>query len=142
MAQAKMRAVTPIRVGPEHSPYETVAARSELARRLRTLPNDFVACRDIQHAWDAADGFFLEEVRGGRQRIVRRLSCTRCGTMRLDHHRIVDGGLQKTRSVYTYPEGFLLPKLPPGTKPLSVVRAESLRRALGIIIETEGKPPQ
>lgn len=118
-------------VGPQPSPYEGAAARAELAQRLRQLPDGFVTCRDLQHAWDKPDGFILETYRG-RDRIVRRMTCARCGTGRLDYHKIENAGLVKTRSVYTYPEGFLLPKSPPGTKPLSVVRAESLRRALGI----------
>lgn len=124
----------PIQVGPTHSPYETAAARAELAKELKKLPNDFVACRDLQHAWDRSDDFILENVRGGKQRIVRRMHCTRCGTTRTDYFRIVNQGLEKSRSDYLYPEGFQIPKQPPGTKPLSIVRAESLRRALGVDI--------
>lgn len=126
-----------IQVGPRHSPYEAARARSDLARELRTLPDEFVACRDLQHAWDKATEFFLEDYMyagAQQQRIVRRMTCLRCHTERTDRFKIVDHGLVKTRSDYKYPEGFMIHKFPPGTKPLSVVRAESLRRSLGVDI--------
>lgn len=126
-----------IQAGPTHSPYETAAARAELARELRELPDAYVACRDLQHAWDSATGFYMEDyVYAGveRQRIARRMKCLRCNTERVDLFKIVDNGLEKTRSTYNYPADFMMHKFPPGTKPLSVVRAESLRRSLGVDI--------
>lgn len=137
MARPKL---TSIQVGPKHSPYEAAAARSHLAQQLRELPDAFVACRDLQHAWDTATGFYMEDyVYAGveQQRVVRRMTCVRCGTERTDRFKIVDNGLVKTRSDYRYAEGYQFPaseKFPPGTKPLSVVRAESLRRSLGVDI--------
>ena len=51
------------------------------ANPLRELPDEYLACRDLRHAWEEL-GYFRE--RGGGGAIIRKLQCLRCGTLRRD----------------------------------------------------------
>lgn len=110
-------------------------AAKRLAETLKTLPDHWVVCRDMLHAWAVENDFHVTPMATvGRKSIMhisRELVCMRCGTVRKEkYHLSARGGLEKVGQSYEYPEGYQIPGVPRGVKPSHIVRQEQYRRAM------------
>lgn len=89
---------------------------------IRELPSDYLACRDLRHAWHNVRWYMEPD-----KTLIRVTSCLRCGTIR--EEIIVNG--EKVSSSYSYPEGFLYRREEPDELAPKVLeyRRESALRA-------------
>ena len=109
------------------------AAARTLATGLSKLPENWVMCRDMRHAWAVHEDFHVEpsQTVGRRIESVRRvLACMRCNTFRVEHYSKGRYGLDKTSQYYQYPENYQMPGVPRGVKPQSIIQQEQYRRAM------------
>jgi hypothetical protein len=99
-------------------------ARARLKRGLAKVPDEYLRCRDLLHAWDTVEDFTIVDA----STIERSLCCSRCGTLRWDSFTATSEGLVKDRSRYAYPQDYQLANVPRGVKPGVFVRGELFRR--------------
>jgi hypothetical protein len=91
---------------------------------LRKLPDEFLACRDLRHAWEPL-GYFRERGSGRTGGpIIRKLRCLRCGTLRRDV--LSNSFTEKTTHYYGHPEGYRLEGA--GRTAMNDVRQEVVKR--------------
>lgn len=113
------------------SRYQDQKAASALANALTDLPENWLMCRDMRHAWAVVEDFHVEKVKGRTVQTVRRvLGCMRCATLRNEHYVMGRLGLDKTSQSYTYPDNYQLKGIPRGVKPSSIIQAEQYRRVM------------
>lgn len=112
-------------------------ATPEVAKRFTSLPSQFLDCRDpgLRHAWQRLNDFHVQgkSREGGVQitHIARDEVCMRCGTVKHERfERTATGGLYKSGQSYEYPEGYLLPGIPRGVTPSTIVYQEQYNRAM------------
>lgn len=115
--------------------YETDQdAVSALKKGLKALPEKWVMCRDMRHAWAVLNDFHVPASSGvakGLLQIQRELVCMRCETVRYEsYERTRDGRLDKVSQGYTYPDGYQIPGVPRGVKPQQIIQAEQYRRSM------------
>ncbi len=114
--------------------YDDQAVAKVLGNALKALPDKWVACRDMRHAWATENDFHVvpQSTVGGRSMHVGRdLVCMRCETRRHEVYLSVKGGrLEKVGQSYEYPEGYQIAGVPRGVKPQQIVQAEMYRRAM------------
>lgn len=117
-------------------------AADALANALMDLPDDWVICRDMRHAWSVIDDFHVTERNGRHVRtIARTLGCMRCMTLRLETYVHNGYGLDKTSQHYKYPEGYQIKGVPRGVKPQAIIQEEQFRRSMErIASQAKGKP--
>lgn len=102
-----------------------------LASALHDLPDNYLMCRDMRHAWELQHDFFAEGNRAGvKGEIKRILVCLRCGMERVERYSQTRWGLDKVGQTYHYPEAYQIHGLPRGVKPSSIVQGEQYRRAM------------
>lgn len=111
------------------------AARKELENALTILPDRYIACRDVRHAWSVENDFhvYRQAQEKGRRtmHIARDLVCMRCGTLRHEVYIATkDRGLEKIAQSYDYPEKYAIPGVPRGVKPSAIIQQEAYRRAM------------
>lgn len=111
------------------------AARKTLENALMILPDQYIACRDVRHAWSTENDFHVHkqvQEKGRRtMHIARDLVCMRCGTLRHEVYIATrDRGLEKTSQTYEYPELYAIPGVPRGVKPSAIIQQEAYRRAM------------
>jgi hypothetical protein len=93
-------------------------------RRLRDLSDEFLACRDLRHAWEEL-GYYRERGSGrAGGPIIRKLRCLRCGTLRRD--TLANAFSEKTTHYYGHPDGYRLEGQ--GRLPIDEVRREVVKR--------------
>ena len=102
---------------------------------LKKLPEKWVMCRDMRHAWAVLNDFHVPASTPGQKavtlQIQRELVCMRCETVRYEsYERTRDGRLDKVAQGYGYPEGYQIPGVPRGVKPQQIIQAEQYRRAM------------
>lgn len=117
---------------PRRYEYDKEAA-ALLAKNLKDLPDKWVVCRDVRHAWAVENDFHvIPQVTEGRKlkHIARDLVCMRCTTIRHETYIQSKTGLEKVGQSYSYPEGYQIPGVPRGVKPSHIVQAEQFRRAM------------
>lgn len=103
-------------------------ALASLKSQLRSQDPEFLACRDMRHAWFMVNDYFVAE---DDNRIIRELECTRCHTFRRDSFRATrDGRLIRFGTSYTYPDGYQMKNVLRGVKPQELVRGEVYRRSM------------
>lgn len=87
---------------------------------LAAMPDDYLTCRTLKHAWTVTQRFRVVDTRrelgrlsrGGHQLFAeRRLTCDRCGMVRSDAFAITSSGghtaLRRINSTYAeIPEGY------------------------------------
>ena len=118
---------------PRPSTSEENAARKQLAAGLAKLPDTYVDCRDMRHAWRVQNDFHVvKQTQVGRKvtHVGRNLRCRRCPTIRNEVYLIRANGLEKISQSYSYPEDYMLPGVPRGVKPSWIVQQEQFRRAM------------
>lgn len=108
--------------------------RTALRKRLREQADEFLACRDLRHAWETTSPFYTVtpaiDANARDTRIVRDLVCTRCGTIRRDSFQNTKHGLEKFGTSYGYPDGYQMEGMVRGVKPAALIREEEYRRVL------------
>jgi hypothetical protein len=122
---------------PKKYQTEGVKSSPEVAKKIASLPPAYLDCRDpgLRHAWMRLNDFHVIEqyAEEGTKVIAigREEVCGRCDTVK--HERFLStrsGGLQKIGQSYSYPEGYLMPGVPRGVTPSTVVHQEQYRRAM------------
>ena len=111
---------------------EGTDAAINFAENLKNLPDVWVACRDMMHAWSVLNDFHVVgKKQGALHPYIRRdLVCMRCNAVRHEEYEKVRSGLDKVYQSYTYPEGYQIPGVPRGVKPKTIVQQEQYRRAM------------
>lgn len=103
-----------------------------MVEQLKDLPDTWVLCRDVKHAWTVETDFHVTDYKGGDIHEIRRIMrCLRCGTDR--HETYVPSkrwGLEKTTQHYAYPDGYQFHGTPRGVKPSWLIQGEQYRRAM------------
>lgn len=113
-------------------------AAADLANALMDLPDEWVFCRDMRHAWEIMEDFHIMANKGSRiQMLGRTLKCLRCQTHRRETYGKTTYGLEKLSQSYGYPDGYQIKGVPRGVKPQSIIQAEQYRRMLDRIAEAE-----
>lgn len=117
---------------------EIAEAQAKVAEGLKQLPENFLDCRDLKHSWQKQANYRPREqhMEPGTGQVKTRVSpllyrnlvCTRCGTGRTD---VIYARTYERLSVsYTYPENYQMPGVPRGVKSSTILRQESVRRAM------------
>lgn len=107
-------------------------AAKTLASALTTLPDNWVACRDMRHAWDVENDFHVVPMATEGKptlRLQRDLICARCETTRHEYYIKGKFGLMKDGQSYSYPQGYQIIGVPRGVKPQEIVQQEQYRRS-------------
>lgn len=114
--------------------YETdEEAAAAVAAALHELPETFIQCRDVRHAWAVSEDFYVHATGEHKtiQEVRRELVCMRCNTGRVEiYHPTRYMGLEKVKQFYVYAEGYQLKRVPRGVKPQQILHAEQYRRAM------------
>lgn len=118
--------------------YDDEQVSGQLAEALTHLPDEWVVCRDMRHAWRIQIDFHVTDGTRRFMREVRRtLVCTRCETQRMEVYHVVEGGvLDKVSQNYAYPDDYQMKGVPRGVKPASIVQTEQFRRAMERAVES------
>lgn len=117
---------------PQKSATDKVAARG-FAKRLQALPDAYLECRDMRHAWYISHDFHVapDTIEGGRVVLLDRvLSCERCPGKRTQHFKQGRYGLEKLGETRYSPSSYRIPGVPPGVRTQIIVQQESYRRSL------------
>lgn len=124
----------PMTQAPNSAPNYSDEAVAALATALTRLPDNWIQCRDMRHAWKVRQDFHVEESEPGTRQLTqigRTLECTRCKTHRVEHYVSRNGiGLEKVKQYYMYPDGYQIHGVPRGVKPQSIVQEEQYNRAM------------
>lgn len=104
-----------------------------LTEALEVLPDNYLMCRDMRHAWDLEEDFYVDpnaKVKHGS--IRRRLRCLRCGMARVERFIQTKWGLEKIGQNYIDPEGtpYRIHGVPRGVKPSIIVQGVQYRRSM------------
>lgn len=106
-------------------------AAADLANALTELPDNWVMCRDVRHAWSILEDFHVHLQQGKQIQELRRvLACVRCQTLRIEIYHVGRFGLDKVRQHYGYPDNYQIKGVPRGVKPQSIIQQEQYRRAM------------
>lgn len=108
-------------------------ASAALANALTELPDEWVMCRDMKHAWKVINDFHVTTTyrHGARIQVISRtLGCMRCETERHENYLNTSTGLDKISQHYSYQDGYQLKGIPRGNKPQSIVQGEQYRRSM------------
>lgn len=114
---------------------EVKEAQKRVAKGLRTLPDNFLDCRDLKHSWRKINNYRPREMHteGGKAKtrisplLYRTLECVRCATQRTDV--IYARTFERLSVSYDYPEAYTMPGVPRGVKSSTILRQEAVRRA-------------
>lgn len=106
-------------------------AAANFQAALMDLPEEWVICRDVRHAWDVQQDFHVTHRQGRKVlQIGRVLICMRCKTLRVETYVHTADGLDKTGQGYRYPEHYQIKGVPRGVKPQWIIHEEQYRRAM------------
>ena len=111
---------------------------AEIEKKIKSLSPGFLDCRDpgLRHAWTRENDFHVIEQsmeRGSTGKFVflgRTEICARCGTVKHERFQVGKKGVEKIGQSYEYPEGYLMPGIPRGVKPSTIIYQEQYRRAM------------
>ena len=99
---------------------------------LEELPEKFIQCRDLRHAWSVDNDFYVwdnpSEVRA--LTIARDLVCLRCGTVRRQRFVQRRWGLERLGNNYSYQDGYQVHGVPEGLKPAQAVSIVQYKKAM------------
>lgn len=112
----------------------------KLAAALTELPENWLMCRDMRHAWTVSEDFHVEKNKGATVQTIKRVvSCLRCETKRVEFYTPNRLGLEKISQHYTYPENYQFKGVPRGIKPSWIIQAEQYRRTMEKAIQANIK---
>lgn len=113
-------------------------AANALADALHELPENWLMCRDMRHAWEVQQDYHVTKAAGSKIKEIRRfLVCLRCKTRRRETYHIVGWGLEKVSQSYEYPENYQIHGVPRGIKPSFIVQGEMYRRTMERVAELQ-----
>lgn len=76
-------------------------------KRLEDLPQDFLDCRDMMHAWKRVKSYIpLGLDPANPKQLLREMECLRCGTIKRDV--FTARTLERTSTSYSHPAGYLI----------------------------------
>jgi len=79
----------------------------KFATSVRDIPDTYLICRDLGHAWDYKTDSVLYDAQGKRAiEVTRTVKCLRCKMDRVDHYELPS--FIRTRTKYSYPDHYLL----------------------------------
>lgn len=105
---------------------------------VKGIPEEFLCCRDLSHAWDHYDAKIIPRTRAKASRgreIHQVLICTRCTTRKT---RVLTPGGEILRHSYVYPQGYLLTqqgRISPADR--GIIRSINVKRAMATQKEQE-----
>jgi hypothetical protein len=71
------------------------------------MPNVYIQCRDMRHAWVVAQSYrYIDEGKKAPKYVSRKLECSRCGCVRTDVLNVRT--FDKVATSYDYPEGYTI----------------------------------
>lgn len=115
----------------------------QLADALTTLPDNWIMCRDMRHAWEVDEDFHVTKGQGLNIASVRRtLVCVRCETLRVEKYHSLKWGLEKVAQHYVYPDNYQIHGVPRGVKPSFIIQGEQYRRAMSRIADAAQETPK
>lgn len=110
----------------------------DLANALTELPDNWIMCRDMRHAWKTHEDFHVAQVSGSKVGEVRRiLICMRCETLRIEKYHLATWGLEKYSQHYAYPDNYQIHGVPRGVKPSNIIQGEQYRRTMVRLTEAK-----
>lgn len=115
---------------PKRRAYADQKKADALASALMELPDNWVICRDMRHAWDIYNDFHVAKNLQGVNEIRRELICMRCTSLRREIYYNTLYGLEKAKQYYQYPDRYQMQGVPRGNKPSAIINAEQYRRAM------------
>lgn len=120
--------------------YSDEKKAADLANALQRLPDTWIECRDMRHAWTVMNDFHVTAGQGRRAAEIRReLSCLRCETVRREVYHQTRFGLEKVGQTYGYVDGYEMKGVPRGVKPQAIIHDEMYRRAMDKIAKSQKK---
>lgn len=109
-----------------------------LAAKVQELPENWLMCRDVRHAWEVTTDYHVTKQKGTKvQEIRRTLTCLRCQCERHERYHITTWGLDKVGQVYKHPEGYVIHGVPRGVKPSYIIQGEHYRRVMEKLAEAQ-----
>lgn len=108
-------------------------------KALTVLPENWVMCRDVRHAWSVLNDFHVTPVEGSKSvHFGRDLLCERCGTQRKEIYLMRRAtGLDKVAQDYVYPEGYQMTGLERPEERTAILQFEQYRRAMARSADAE-----
>ena len=106
---------------------------------MEDLPESFLMCRDLRHAWEVSRDFYVyDDPKSTRVlMIARELTCLRCQSERREVFAQRRWGIEKIRNTYTYVDGYQLRGVPRGVKASAVVQDVQYRKAMKKVAEIQ-----
>jgi hypothetical protein len=78
-----------------------------VVRRLNELPDEFLDCRDMMHAWKRTKSYVpVGENPAKAALLLREMECVRCGTIKEDTFSA--RSLERVSTQYKHPTGYLI----------------------------------
>lgn len=113
-------------------PRTKAQVHSDYKKALTVLPENWIMCRDVRHAWDVLNDFHVTPVEGTKTlHFGRDLLCDRCGSQRKELYVMRKGtGLEKVAQDYVYPEGYQMTGLERPESRTLILQMEQYRRAM------------
>lgn len=120
--------------------YSNKQKADALANALMQLPENWLMCRDMRHAWTVMNDFHVTDRKGRLASEIRRdLRCLRCETVRREVYHQTANGLEKAHQMYGYPEHYQMKGVPRGNKPQALVQEEQFRRTMEKVAAAQKK---
>jgi hypothetical protein len=88
----------------------------------------YLECRDLAHAWEHVGDELIVERKRRVQSFSRMLVCTRCTTQRIDSFQVQRDSIEKVKTKYHYPKGYLVQGQ--GRVPVRIIRWELFQKLL------------
>lgn len=108
---------------------------SELERQIQVVPEDYLLCRELRHAWGPYTAAYMK---GRRNVIERTLQCKRCTAKKDQQISGTDGSILWSGQI-EYPEGYLFTGVGRLTsEAMGVVRLASVTNSLMKAVRTDG----
>lgn len=102
----------------------------QLRSSVGNLPDQWVACRDMRHAWDILNDFHVNGDGSDLPQVRRELVCIRCSTVRRETYENNVYGLDRVNTNYLYPDNYQLHGIPREISLQAVIRQDQYRRAM------------
>jgi len=114
-------------------------AERMVAGALHQLPEEFLACRDLRHAWKVQDNFHESD----NGMTTRTLKCVSCETVRTDVYSVLKTPgmvprMEKVSTSYAYPKGYQM-RQAPGPRIFAVSQLVRYETLLRVLAATKGR---